>query len=130
MSRKLLLSLLGLLLMSDALAAHWQAYARNREGGRYYDPTRRISMSGSAIVWDLHDLPEGVSEQGKVVRSVLYPTEVNCRQHRMRVLSVLKMDGPMGGGALVHENTLVGDWREIMAGTPEERLMDLACVGD
>lgn len=124
---KRLLPLLALLLACDAFAENWERYARNREATLYYDTVRRVAMSGMAIIWDLHDLAAEASEQGKAYRSVLYPTEYNCRHLRKRVLSVLKMDGRMGSGAVVSEETLVGDWRDVQPSGPEAELMRIAC---
>ncbi len=124
---KRLLPLLALLLACDAFAENWERYARNREATRYYDTVRRVAMSGMAIIWDLHDLAAEASEQGKSYRSVLYPTEFNCRHLRKRVLSVLKMDGRMGSGAVVSENTMVGEWIDVPTSTPEAELMRIAC---
>lgn len=125
-----LLTLLALLIATDAAAEQWEKYARSREETRYYDPVRRVAMSGMAIVWDLHDLANEAAEQGQPYLSVLYPTEYNCRHLRKRVLSVHKMAGRMGSGATVSEDTMVGDWRDVISGTPEEKLMNLACAGD
>ena len=127
---KRLLPLLGLLLACDAMAESWERYARNREATLYYDRVRRVAMSGMAIIWDLHDLATEASEQGKPYRSVLYPTEYNCRHLRKRVLSVMKMEGRMGSGAVVMENTMVGEWRDVQPATPEDELMRIACSSE
>ncbi len=127
---KRLLTLMALLIATDAAAERWEHYSRSQEATRYYDPVRRVAMSGMAIVWDLHDLTSEAAEQGRPYLSVLYPTEYNCRHLRTRVLSVHKMAGRMGSGAQVSEDTVVGDWRDVIPGTPEEKLMNIACAGD
>lgn len=125
---KRLLPLMCLLLACNAYAENWSRYAVNRDATRYYDTVRRVVMSGMAIVWDLHDLATEVSEQGKSYRSVLYPTEYNCRHLRKRVLSVIKMGGRMGSGEMVAEETVVGDWRDVLPSSADEDLMVLACA--
>ncbi len=126
--RRCLPLLVLMLLASPAHAENWTRYARDRDATLYYDTVRRVVMSGMAIVWDLHDLAIEGNEQGKAYRSVLYPTEYNCRHERKRVLSVLKMQGRMGSGETVAEHTVVGDWRDVQAATPEAELMRLACA--
>ncbi len=125
---KRLLLLMCLLLASNAHAENWSRYAGSRDATLYYDTVRRVVMSGMAIVWDLHDLAAEASEHGKSYRSVLYPTEYNCRHLRKRVLSVIKMDGRMGSGAVVAEETTVGAWRDVMPSSAEEDLLVLACA--
>ncbi len=125
---KRLLPLMCLLLACNANAENWSRYAGSRDATMYYDTVRRVVMSGMAIVWDLHDLATEASEQGKSYRSVLYPTEYNCRHLRKRVLSVIKMGGRMGSGELVAEETVVGEWRDVMPSSAEENLMVLACA--
>lgn len=125
---KRLLPLMCLLLACHAHAENWSRYAGNRDATRYYDTVRRVVMSGMAIVWDLHDLATEASEKGKSYRSVLYPTEYNCRHLRKRVLSVIKMGGSMGSGEMVAEETVVGDWRDVVPYSADEDLMVLACA--
>jgi len=124
---KRLLPLLFLLLACNAFAENWAPYGRSREATLYYDTVRRIAMSGAAIIWDLHDLVTERSEQGKSYRSVLYPTEYNCRYQRKRVLSAIKMAGRMGSGDMVSEESLVGDWHDVQPSSAEDDLMWIAC---
>lgn len=116
-----------LLCASSAFAQSWEPYANTDAENRYYDPVRMVVMSGIAFIWDLHDLHVESTEQGRVYRSVLYPTEYNCRVEKKRVLSVLKMAERMGRGQSVAENTLVGHWIDVQPGTPDSRLMKAAC---
>lgn len=112
---------------SDAHTPTWERYAQSGEEVRYYDKFRRVIMSGMAFVWDMHELPAEAVEDGKTYRSVLYPTEYNCRQVKKRVLSSHKMSGSMGAGESVAENTTVGAWTDVLPGTPDDRLMVAAC---
>lgn len=124
---KKLLALGALLFASSSFAQSWEHYARTEGENRYFDPVRMVVMSGIAFIWDMHDLHAEGSEGGKVYRSVLYPTEYNCRFERKRVLSVLKMADRMGRGESIAENTLVGHWVDVEPGTPDSRLMKAAC---
>ncbi len=124
---KKLLALGALLFASSSFAQSWEHYARTEGENRYFDPVRMVVMSGIAFIWDMHDLHAEGSEGGKVYRSVLYPTEYNCRFERKRVLSVLKMADRMGRGESIAENTLVGQWVDVEPGTPDGRLMKAAC---
>ncbi len=117
----------ALLLASSVHAQSWEHYAKTEGENRYYDPVRMVVMSGIAFIWDLHDLHGETNEQGKVYRSVLFPTEYNCRGGKKRVLSVHKMAEKMGQGECVAEDTLVGHWIEVQPGTPDSRLMKAAC---
>ncbi len=115
------------LLASSAFAERWEPYASTDRESRYFDPVRMVQMSGIAFIWDLHDLHAEGNEQGKVYRSVLYPTEYNCRGEKKRVLSTHKMSDKMGRGDSVAEHTLVGHWIDVQPGTPDSRLMKAAC---
>ncbi len=121
--------LLLVLLCASALAQakDWERYAQSGDTALYYDKFRRVIMSGMAFVWDLHDLDRQAEQDGKAFRSVLYPTEVNCRTVQKRVLSSHKMSGPMGSGETVAEDTMVGAWTDVQPGTPDDRLMAAAC---
>ncbi len=124
---KKLFAAAALLLASSAYAQSWEPYAKTDGEIRYYDPVRMVVMSGIAFIWDLHDLHVATDEQGKQYRSVLYPTEYNCRGEKKRVLSVHKMTDRMGQGESVAEHTLVGRWIDVQPGTPDSRLMKAAC---
>ncbi len=117
----------ALLFASSGFAQGWQPYANTDAENRYYDPVRMVVMSGVAFIWDLHDLHAESSEQGKVYRSVLYPTEYNCRSEKKRVLSVHKMAEKMGQGESVAESTLVSRWIDVKPGTPDSHLIKAAC---
>lgn len=122
--------LLVLVLLSATALAHaqtWEAYAQSPDTTRYFDKFRRVVMSGMAFVWDMHDLGREAVEEGKAYRSVLYPTEYNCRTVQKRVLSSHKMSEPMGSGATVAESTIVGPWTDVLPGSADDRLMVAAC---
>jgi hypothetical protein len=119
----------ALLLASLPVAAeNWVRYAQTGEVSRYYDKERVLLMSGTAFIWDLHDLrAEAAGIDGKPHRSVTYATEVNCRKELVRVLSYQQMAGPMGAGAMVAEQSLVGEWKSPAQQSAEWRLMAIAC---
>ncbi len=121
------LALAALLVASSSFAQSWEHYAKTDAENRYFDPYRMVVMSGVAFIWDLHDLHAEGSEQGQVYRSVLYPTEYNCRGAKKRVLSAHKMTEKMGRGQSVADTTLVGQWVDVQLDTPDGRLMKAAC---
>lgn len=127
MNMKRWLGLTALLIASSSFAQSWTHYAKTDGENRYFDPYRMVVMSGVAFIWDLHDLHTEASEQGKVYRSVLYPTEYNCRGEKKRVLSAHKMTEKMGQGDSIAESTLVGHWIDVEPDTPDSRLMKAAC---
>ena len=124
-------SLIALTLMAAALPAtaeNWVRYAQSGEASRYYDKERVLLMSGTAFIWDLHDLrADTPGIDGKNHRSVLYATEVNCRKEQWRVLSFHQMAGAMGAGPQVAEHSTVSDWKRPAEQSPESRLMAIAC---
>lgn len=124
---KTLFALACLLFSASSFADSWHRYASTDGANRYYDPYRKVVMSGMAVIWDLHELPSDASDGGRVYRSVLYPTEYNCRKEQRRVLSMHRMAGRMGDGEMVQESTLVGHWVDVQPGTPEASLMQAAC---
>lgn len=124
---KKLLALGIWLFVPASFAQTWENYANTDGESRYYDPYRRVMMSGIAFIWDLHDLKAEASEGGQVYRSVLYPTEYNCRSAKKRVLSTHKMADKMGRGELVAETTQTGYWIDVQPDMPDSRLMFAAC---
>jgi len=119
----------ALLMVSlPAAAENWVRYAQSDDVSRYYDKERVLLMSGTAFIWDLHDLrAETAGIDGKPHRSVTYATEVNCRKEQVRVLSYQQMAGSMGAGPMVAEHSLVGDWKSPSQQSAESRLMMIAC---
>ena len=113
---------------APACANSWVQYGQNDDAIRYYDKVRMINMSGTAFIWDMHDLKTPVTDaSGKSYRSVLYPTEFSCRKQLRRVLSTHKMSEPMGGGSMVAELTTTGGWIEVMPKSPDDELMKAVC---
>lgn len=111
-----------------AAAENWVRYAQSSDLSRYYDKERVLLMSGTAFIWDLHDLrAETAGIDGKPHRSVTYATEVNCRKELIRVLSYQQMAGSMGAGPMVAEQSLVGEWKSPAQPSAEARLMAIAC---
>lgn len=116
------------LISQTSLAENWAKYIQTPDANRYYDRERLLVMSGTAFIWDLHDLKSEVSgEAGKNFRSVLYAVEVNCRKELRRVLSFHRMSGAMGAGQVVDEHSLVSDWSSPSMESPERQLMAIAC---
>lgn len=111
-----------------AAAENWVRYAQNADVSRYYDKERVLLMSGTAFIWDLHDLrAEAAGIDGKPHRSVTYATEVNCRKEKVRVLSYQQMSGNMGAGPMVAEHSMVGEWKTPSQQSAEAQLMTIAC---
>jgi len=111
-----------------AAAENWVRYAQTADASLYYDKERMVLMSGTAFIWDLHDLREETSgAQAKSHRSVLHAVEVNCRKEQLRVLSFHRMTGAMGAGAIAGEHSLVGEWKTPPDNSAESRLMTVAC---
>lgn len=125
---RLTLSLSLFLLANAACAETWVKYTQTGEAHRYFDKDRTMSMGGTAFIWDLHDLKTPAqSADGRDYRSVLHAVEVNCRKEQRRVLSRHRLSGAMGAGAVVDEISMVSEWSEPAAETPEARLMSIAC---
>lgn len=116
------------LIAAPASANSWVQYGQNEDAIRYYDKLRMINMSGTAFIWDMHDLKTPVTDaSGISYRSLLYPTEFSCRKQQRRVLSTHKMSDPMGAGSTVAEQTVAGEWAEVMPQSPDEQLMKAVC---
>ena len=125
---KPLITIVMLVAALPAAAENWVRYAQSGDLSRYYDKERVLLMSGTAFIWDLHDLrAETAGIHGKPHRSVTYATEVNCRKELIRVLSYQQMAGSMGAGPMVAEQSLVGEWKSPAQPSAEARLMAIAC---
>jgi hypothetical protein len=125
---KNLLALCLLFTLFPAHAESWASYAQTNEAVLYYDKHRVIKMGSTAMIWDLHDLKAAATDaKGNSYRSVLYATEFNCRMGQHRLLSVQRVAGTMGSGAVVSEETAAGEWREAGTSASADKLMLSAC---
>jgi hypothetical protein len=128
MQMKKILALCLLFVTASAFAENWVRYAKNQDALLYYDKHRKVVMSGTAFIWDLHDLKVPATDAaGNSYQSVLYATEYNCRKEQRRILSVQWMAGKMGNGPVVAEDAMVSDWKSDPLGTPAATLLDVAC---
>ena len=124
---KWMLSAVLVLISQASFAENWIRYTQTPEANRYYDRERLLVMSGTAFIWDMHDLKGEASGDGKRIRSVLYAVEVNCRKEQRRVRSSHRMSGAMGAGQMVDEVSLVSEWSAPDMQSPERQLMAIAC---
>ena len=126
MKRLFFLSLI--LIAAPAWSESWELYAKTEEAVLYFDEHRRVVMSGTAFIWDLHDFRNiAIDAAGQSYRSILYATEYNCRKETRRVLSAQRMQDSYGKGAIVSENMQVGEWEQIVPHSPAAKLMIAAC---
>lgn len=125
--KKLLVLFLSVFITS-ASAQEWTPYAQTSLATQYFDLQRAVAMGNTtAFIVDLHDLKsEAKDADGKAYLSIVYATEFNCRKGQRRVLSQQRMSERMGSGAVVSENSVVGEWSDAK-GPGHTRLMMAAC---
>ena len=86
-----------MLIAAPAWSESWERYAKTEEAVLYFDEHRRVVMSGTAFIWDLHDFRNiAIDAAGQSYRSILYATEYNCRKETRRVLSAQRMQDSYG----------------------------------
>lgn len=122
------LLLCSLLLATSAHAESWARYGQTDEANLYYDKHRIIKMGSTAMIWDLHDLKTpALDANGASYRSALYATEYNCRMGQYRLLSVQRLAGAMGSGAVISEETVAASWRDAATSPVADKLLTEAC---
>lgn len=117
-----------LLAAAPVHAETWARYTQTEDANLYYDKHRVIKMGSTAMIWDLHDLKLAARDvSGNSYSSVLYATEYNCRMGQRRILSVQKVAGTMGAGAVIAEESAAGEWMEANPKSAAGKLLLVAC---
>jgi len=124
--KKLAIVLLLVLLRSPAWAG-WNSVAESSSGTSYADPASISREAGTATIWGLFDYKDFQRMVEVGYFSQKYQAEFDCKQARVRVLTLSLHAEHMGVGKVIYADETPHDWEEIEAGSVNETLRKLAC---
>ena len=100
----------------------------NNGGIDIYAARSTISRSGNLVkMWDMFDFKTTQVVEGKRFLSVKHQYEYNCKDERVRNLSVTAFTGHMGKGAVVDSGYTPMPWESVERGGVLDALRKFAC---
>lgn len=122
---------LAIACLSGGVAAQWTPVMVDEMVITYIDRNTLRNTSGKVgmvRMWWLMDyqLVQITDEKGYFSR--LHHSEFDCKNQRVRVLSVALLSERMGLGRVVFEDPLPRNWEALRDGTFQDALRDIACI--
>ncbi len=91
---------------------------------RYFDPATIRKNGNLRRIWQLNDLKER-SRNGLL--SVRFLVEYDCKEERLRTLSVTSFSGPMATGEIIISNNDADQWQYAAPGTLGDYTIKFIC---
>ena len=117
--------LLALLLVTGSAWAEWVMVARHDTFDKYIDPETIRKDGNLRRVWEIDDLKQR-GKSGEL--SFRFRTEYDCKQERLRMLSLNARSGPMAGGESIHQSSSEDIWRDIPPRSIGEMVLKIVCA--
>lgn len=114
--------------LSAGAAAQWTPVMVDEMVITYIDRNTARGKGGVVQMWWLMDyqLVQITNEKGYFSR--LHQSEFDCKNQRLRMLSVALLSERMGHGQVVFEDPVPRRWEAVRDGTFHDALFDIACV--
>jgi len=119
---------------TDATAATagaaWEGIGSHSNNGGIdiYAARSTITKSGNLVkMWDMFDYKTAQVVEGKRFLSVKHQYEYNCKNERLRNLSVTAFNGHMGKGGVVDTADTPMPWESVPRGGVFDALRKFAC---
>jgi hypothetical protein len=126
---KTFLSAMLLTIWSCAVHAAWVVESKEDRFTVYLDPSSVVKSGDSARVWTLYDYQAlQTGGDGQKYRSVRIQTEIDCKQGRLRLFTLLFHSGPMATGEAVASEPGATDWEPVLEANKATGLWKLACA--
>ena len=123
--KKLLLTLLALLLVTGSAWAAWEEVAASDSIDYYFDPAS-IRKDGNLVrVWEIQNLKQR-AKNGELSRRVR--VEYDCKQERFRNLSFSNHSEAMASGTNLISGIPNGPWNDIPPSTTVEIMLKIVCA--
>ncbi|MDP1741817.1 surface-adhesin E family protein, partial [Polaromonas sp.] len=125
---KRLLLALALSCLGMGAAAQWTPVMVDEMVITYIDRNTLRGKGGLVRMWWLMDyqLVQITDEKGYFSR--LHHSEFDCKNQRLRLLSVALLSERMGHGQVVFEDPVPRRWEAVRDGSFQEALLDIACI--
>jgi len=112
--------------ISTGVAAAWTQASESEAGTGYVDRDTVVRSGDNVKVWELTDY-RVVPDKNNPYRSVKRQFEFDCKDKRLRVLSVTAYSGQMGKGETVNAATDVSVWVSVKPSSVGDILWTIAC---
>jgi hypothetical protein len=123
-----LVCVLATLLTPVAQAADWSSIGLYEQGTFYIDRDSLIREGTTRKVWTMLDYRQPqTSHQGKPYRSSRSLLQFDCRDHRVKTLSLSRHTGARLQGDTLTSEGVIADWQPIPADTPMAKMAWVVC---
>jgi hypothetical protein len=123
--KKKLLTLLASLVLTGPAWAEWVRVGQSEIGYKYIDPAT-IRKDGNLVrVWSLTNLKQRHKDGELSSRSRI---EYDCKQERLKFLSMTEHSGPMASGTELRSAIGDGQWSDIPPGSLSETVLKIVCA--
>lgn len=120
----------AMLLANEAAHADWIEVDHSDLQTTYVEPVS-IDSSGSKVsLWILSSYASPKTYEGKPFRSILSQYQYDCRNVQYRLLAYALRTESMGTGAELHSEFNIDDWRQVAAGSLDDKLWKKVCTED
>jgi hypothetical protein len=119
-----ILLILALMLLATSARAEWFKYAETDGADLYYDPATIRREGNLRRVWEIQDLKQ-LGGSGELSRRVL--NEFDCKDERVRSLSVSGHSGQMARGNALLSISQTNEWTYIPPDTIFGVLLRIVC---
>lgn len=111
------------LLLSGNAFADWMPFADNDSGTYYVDMSTKKKVDGNIRIWTLNDY---TSSRDGVLSAKLY-YEINCKEEKVKFLSVTTLEKNMGEGQVLNTYNQKTDWQYVVPGSVMKHLLSSIC---
>ena len=119
-------AIIALLMTANIASADWVRYADNEDGDDFYLDPATIRREGHIrIVWEIQDFKRRDS-LGELSRRGL--REYDCKQQRLRSLSITFHSERMGKGKVLYSSNATSEWNYFPPGSASAIALRLLCA--
>ncbi len=127
-SRNLLLLACWLVGM-NAFAVNWTSAGLHDLGIYYYDASTIEHQGDRHRAWTMLDYRDPQkNKQGQSFKSTRAQMEFDCKDKRVRALTVSFHSGPKLSGEVLVSEGVLQDWMAVPPGTPMTQIMKAVCA--
>lgn len=114
-----------LMLSASTVWSKWIVIAESSDKTEthYIDPDKIKRNGNSITIWEVIDLKQTKDK----VRSFRAKVEYDCKNERVRALSVSANSGNMASGEVLELTNSTGEWTDVPPGTSAATKMNLVC---
>ena len=113
----------------NAFAVNWTAAGLHDLGIYYYDSSSIEHQGDKRRAWTMLDYRDPQkNKQGQSFKSTRAQMEFDCKDKRVRALTVSFHSGPKLSGEVLVSEGVFQDWMAVPPGTPMTQIMKAVCA--